>query len=108
MTQNSQFCLQLFQSFPIKVDQNDLEWPISLDSQLFQFFPTEDAQNDSEQPILLNLQLFKSFPTKAAQNDWEILPDSQLFQCKKGPLSHQRMKCSFLDDIQLLMIGQVI
>ena len=26
----------------------------------------------------------------------------------KGPLSHQTMKCSFLDYIQLLMIGQVI
>ena len=27
---------------------------------------------------------------------------------KKGPLSHQKMKCSFLDYVQLLMIGQVI
>ena len=29
-------------------------------------------------------------------------------QGKKGPLSHQKMKCSFLDYIQLLMMGQVI
>ena len=29
-------------------------------------------------------------------------------KCKKGPLSLQKMKCSFLDYIQLLMIGQVI
>ena len=27
---------------------------------------------------------------------------------KKGPLSHQKVKCSFLDYVQLLMIGQVI
>ena len=27
---------------------------------------------------------------------------------KKGPLSHQKMKCSFLDYVQLLMIGQAI
>ena len=27
---------------------------------------------------------------------------------KKGPLSHQKIKCSFLDYIQLLMIGQAM
>ena len=27
---------------------------------------------------------------------------------KKGPLSHQKMKCSFLDYIQILMIGRGI
>ena len=27
---------------------------------------------------------------------------------KKGPLSHQKIKCSFLDYVQLLMISQVI
>ena len=27
---------------------------------------------------------------------------------KKGPLSHQKIKCSFLDYVQLLMIGQAI
>ena len=27
---------------------------------------------------------------------------------KRGPLSHQNMKCSFLDYIQLLMIGHAI
>ena len=39
--------LQLFQSFPPKVAQNDQEWPISPDSQLFQSLPTKVAQNDS-------------------------------------------------------------
>ena len=27
---------------------------------------------------------------------------------KKGPLSHQEMKCSFLDYVQILMIGRAI
>ena len=27
---------------------------------------------------------------------------------EKGPLSHQKIKCSFLDNIQLLMIGRAI
>ena len=30
--------------------------------------------------------------------------ESQL-KCKKGPLSHQKMKCLFLDYVQHLMIG---
>ena len=46
MTQYDQFCLT-FQSFPIKVAQNHLEWPILLNSQIFQSFPTETAQNYS-------------------------------------------------------------
>ena len=29
-------------------------------------------------------------------------------KCEKGPLGHQKMKCSFLDYVQLLMIGRVI
>ena len=51
--------------------QNDLEWPISPDSQLFQSFPTEVAQNDSKWPILPDLQLFQPFPTEVTQNDSE-------------------------------------
>ena len=38
--------------FPTEVVHNDLEWPISPDSQLFQSFPTKAAQNDSEWPVL--------------------------------------------------------
>ena len=41
-----------FQSFPIKVAQNDSEQPILPDWQLFQSIPTEVAQNDLEWPIL--------------------------------------------------------
>ena len=78
--------LQLFQSFPIKADQNDLEWPISL-----------------------NLQLFQSFPTKVAQNDLDGQFDLiHNFSNAKSPLSHQKMKCSFLDYIHFLMISRVI
>ena len=46
-----------------------LEWPILPDLQLFQSFPTKVIQNDSEQPISPNSQLFQSFPTEVAQND---------------------------------------
>ena len=63
--------LQLFQSFPTKVAQNDLEWPILPDLQLFQSFPTKGAHNDSEWPISPDLQLFQSFPTEVAQNGSE-------------------------------------
>ena len=68
--------------FKCKYYVNDLEKPISSDSQLFQSFPTEAAQIDSEQPISSDSQLFQSFPTETAQIDleWPILPNSQLFQ----------------------------
>ena len=33
---------------------------------------------------------------------------TEMLKNKKGPLSHQKIKCSFLDYIQLLMIGQAI
>ena len=76
MTWNGQFFpIHNFSNLPTEVTQNDLEWPISLDSQLFQSFPTEVAHNDLERPISPNSQLFQSFPTKAAQNDleWPVL-----------------------------------
>ena len=70
--------LQLFQSFPTEVAQNDSKWPISPNSQLFQSFPTEVAQNDFEQPILPDSQPLQSFPTEVAHNDleWPISPNS--------------------------------
>ena len=36
---------------------------------------------------------------QATKVDWNV---------KKGPLSHQKMKCSVLDYVQLLMISQAI
>ena len=60
--------MQLFQSIPTKVAQNDSESPILPYLQLFQSFPTEVAQNDLEWPILPDSQLFQSFPTEVTQN----------------------------------------
>ena len=62
--------------------QNDSEWPISPDLQLFQSFPTEVAQNDLNGEFA-QFATFPIFSTEVAQNDseWPISPDSQLFQC---------------------------
>ena len=45
----------------------------------------------------------------STSDDWPSDPSnkSQL-KCKKGPLSHQKMKCSVLDYAQLLMISEAI
>ena len=69
-----------FATFLIFPHRSGLEWPISPDLQLFQSFPTEVAQNDSKWQISPDLQLPQSFPTEVAQNDseWPILPDLQL------------------------------
>ena len=49
------------------------------------------------------------FGLHLASHDWlSDLSDKRQPKCKKGPLSHQKMKCSFLDYVQLLMIGLVI
>ena len=36
------------------------------------------------------------------------LSDGSQLKCKKGTLRHQKMKCSFLDYVQFLMIDRVI
>ena len=42
-------------------------------------------------------------------DDWlSHLSDESQLKCEKSPLSHQKMKISFLYYIQLLMIGQGI
>ena len=42
-------------------------------------------------------------------SDWQSdLSKECLLKCKKRPLSHQKMKCLFLDYVQLLMISQAI
>ena len=50
------------------------------------------------------------FPPKQLRmtGNGQFFPIHNSSNAKKGPLSHQKMKCSFLDYIQLLMIGQVI
>ena len=50
-----------------------------------------------------------NFGLRSTSDDWPSnLSDESLPKYKKGPLSHQKMKFSFLDYIQLLMIGWVI
>ena len=45
----------------------------------------------------------------STSDDWlcDLSVESQP-KCEKGPLIHQKMKCSFLEYIQLLMIGRAI
>ena len=87
IVQNTQFCtfptkvvlndseqlvvLHFFQSFSIKVIQNDSECRILIILHFFQSIPTKVAQNDSEHLILLISHFFPSFPTKVVQNDSE-------------------------------------
>ena len=47
-----------------------------------------------------------NFCWSAEQSKQKSLTEMQ--KNEKGPLSHQKLKCSFLDYVQLLMIGQVI
>ena len=47
-----------------------------------------------------------NFWWSAEQCEQNMLTETQ--KNEKGPLSHQRIKCSFLDYVQLLMIGWVI
>ena len=73
------------------VDQNAKKWkrpPKSLKNQMFIFglhSTSDDRPSRSEQKTL----------TKTQKNE-------------KGPLSHRKIKCSFLDYVQLLMIGRAI
>ena len=49
------------------------------------------------------------FELCSTSDDWPSDPsDESQLKCKKGPLSHQKIKCSFLDYVQLLMISRVI
>ena len=50
-----------------------------------------------------------SFGLRSTSDDRPSDPsDESRLKCEKGPLSHQKLKYSFLDYIQLLMISQVI
>ena len=49
------------------------------------------------------------FGLRSTSDDWmSDLSYESWLKCKKGPPSHRKMKCSFLDYMQLLMIGRVI
>ena len=52
------------------------------------------------------------FRLRSTSDDWPSDPSKKMLtktqKNEKGPLSHQKIKCLFLDYIQLLMIGQAI
>ena len=54
------------------------------------------------------------FGLRSTFDDWPSDPRSkqkmltEMQKNEKGPLSHQKIKCSFLDYVQLLMIGRAI
>ena len=49
------------------------------------------------------------FGLHSISDDWPgDLSNERQPKCEKGPLSHQKMKCSFVDYVQFLMIGQAI
>ena len=48
-----------------------------------------------------------NFQWSAEQSEWQTSTKMQNKK-KKGPPCHQKIKCSFLDYIQLLMIGRAI
>ena len=65
-------------------------------------------QNAKKAPWFIK-KLILIFGLHSTSDDWlSNLSDKSQPKCKKGPLSHQKMKCSFLDYVQLLMIGRVI
>ena len=73
------------------IDRNTKKWkrpPKSLKNKMF-IFGLHSTSDD--------------WPSNLSKN---MLTEMQ--NNKKGPLSHQKIKCSFLDYVQLLMIGQAI
>ena len=50
-----------------------------------------------------------NFGLHSTFDDWPSDPSNKSrLKCKKGPLSHQKMKCSVLDYVQILMISEAI
>ena len=49
------------------------------------------------------------FILRLPSDDWPSNPSNKSQpKCKKGPLSHEKMKCLFLDYVQILMISEAI
>ena len=53
--------------------------------------------------IFRTMKLFQCFPTKVAQNDRNANFTEKMAQ--NGPLSHRKIKCSFLDDYGQLQLS---
>ena len=71
----------------------------------------QNAKKWKRPPKSLKNQMF-IFGLCSSSDDWPSDPSKKCWpKCKKkkkGPLSHWKIKCSFLDYVQLLMIGRVI
>ena len=57
---------------------------------------------------LPSLPTYISSLSKTVKRKHVIFNFKWKLKCKKGPLSPQKSKCLFLDNVQLLMIGQAI
>ena len=72
---------------------------------------TEMQKNEKRPPKSSKNKMF-IFGLHSISDDWlSDLSDERWPKCKKmktGPLSHQKLKCSFLDYIQLLMISRAM
>ena len=66
----------------------------------------------TKRPPKLSKNKMFIFGLCSTSDDWLSDPSKKLStkiqKNEKGPLSHWKIKCSFLDYVQLLMIGQVI
>ena len=65
-------------------------------------------QNAKRAPKSSKNEMFV-FGLHSISDDWPSSPSDECQpKCEKGPLSHQKMKCSFWHYVQFLMIGQAI
>ena len=70
---------------------------------------TKVDQNMKKKPPKSSKNEMLVFGLLSTSDDWlSDLSDESRPKCEKGPLSHQKMKYSFLYYVQLLMIGRVI
>ena len=73
---------------------------------------TKKKQNKTKRPPKSSTNKMFVFGLHSTSDDWQGDPSKKCWpKCiknKKGHLSHRKIKCSFLDYIQLLMIGQTI
>ena len=135
MAQKSQFCLiyNFSNLFPSKQTRMTWNGQFHLIRNFSNFFPLKWLRMTRNSQFHSIHNLSNLFPPKGLRMTWtsqfcrfkifsNLFPPKRLrmtgngqfclihnfSNAKKGPLSHQKMKCSFLDYVQLLMIGQVI
>ena len=68
----------------------------------------QNAKNEKRPPKSLKNKMFIFGLCSTSDDRPSDLGNECRLKCKKmkkGPLSHQKIKCSFLDYVQLLMIG---